>query len=165
MKKIFLGTILLSLLSFGGVASTVGKNMTQQNCAEKKEAVDMALDSMVLMQTIVKGYVYHSSEESNTVLNQRMKRSLKQLDQLVARTKTFQSDDADIQMCLKILPVSVSEIKELIKQKTTPGNDQLIVDLATVITEAVMGIAKGMQHNQVVYKAGTKPLNLRLSAL
>ncbi len=165
MKQIFLGIILLLTLTFFGTASTIKNDVIKRSCIEKREAADMALSSMVLLQTIVKGYVYHGSKDGGTVLDKKMKRSLKLLDQIVAKFSTFESQDAAVQMCLNILPIGVMELKDIIKEKSSAGNDQLIVDLATVITQAVIGITKGVENDLVAYKADSKPLNSLLSSL
>ena len=140
-------------------------SMIKRSCIEKREAVDMALHSMVLVQTIVKGYVYHGSKNGGTVLDQNMRHSLELLDQMVAKFSTFKSKDIEVQMCLNILPIGVTELNDIIKEKSSAGNDQLMVDLATVITQAVIGITKGVENDLVAYKADSKPLSPFLSSL
>jgi len=165
MKQIFLGMILLFTFTFFGTASTMKNDVIKRSCIEKREAADMALNSMVLLQTIVKGYVYHGSKNGGTVLDKNMKHSLKLLDQMVVKFSTFKSKDAAVQMCLDILPIGVMELKDMIKEKSNIGNDQLMVDLATVITQAVIGITKGVENDLIAYKADSKPLNSLLSSL
>jgi len=164
MKKNFFAFLLLSSVIFSTnvSASQNGMIKIKHTCIEKKEATEMALDSMVMLQTIVKGYLY---DHSGTVLDQKMKNSLVQLDQMVHKLGMLTSENVDVQRCLDILPISVAEFRAVLKEKNINANDHLVVDLATVITQAVIGIAKGVENELVAYKADSNPLDLRLSSL
>jgi hypothetical protein len=162
MQKSFFVLLVLTSVLFSNSVSASQNNMIKHTCIEKKEVTEMALDSMVMVQTIVKGYLYDHSE---TVLDQKMKNSLLQLDRMVHKLGMLTSENVEVQRCLDILPISVAELRAALKEKNINENDHLVVDLATVITQAVIGIAKGVENELVAYKADSNPLDLRLSSL
>ncbi len=165
MKKFFLGMILLSAFMFSATAPQMQNGIIKRSCIEKREAANMALNSIVLLQTIVKGYVYHGSKYGETMLDQQMRYSLESLDKMVAKFSTLESKDAVVQMCLNILPISVMELRDIVKEQGSIENDQLLVDLTTVIAQAVIGITRGLENDLVAYKADSKLLNSFLSVL
>jgi hypothetical protein len=163
MKKFFLALMVSFSLILPSIVTSADNGVVYKQL-NKSIATDTTLQSMLLVQTIIKGYLY-SHINNNTLLDKKMQKSIIKLDHLIAKLGLLDSNDEKIQMCLSILPVGFDELKSTMKEVHSSGNDQLILDLATVITKAVIGIAQGLEKDMIVYKKSSNTLNPVLSSL
>jgi len=120
---------------------------------QKSEVMDVATQSMYLMQTVVKDYLYIGSDMNSPVLMQEMNHSIQALNKQIDILKGYCSDNMMIENLLKSASIGRDELKEVLKEKYSADNIKLVLDLTTYISSVVLEVTEMMDREGIVYNS------------
>jgi len=148
-------------LSAASVTST-----TQPIPVSKQEIMHITAESMYLMQTITKDYLYLGTNTESTLLNKEMKNALIDLDRMMVQLKRIHSQDPAMEQLLGCISLGRDELRSIMEESYSADNMKLVLEVTGLISEAALRISHAIENNSMVaYKCDSKALIPCLSSL
>jgi len=127
--------------------------------------MDMTAESILLMQTIAKDYLYIGTEVQSSLLQTEMQEAIVRFDTLIDEIGEMSRDDERIDYLLKVLTVGQEDLKSVMQEGYSSDNVKLVLDLTGFLSKTVMHVANTIQQNTEDYNNASKALTPRLSSL
>ena len=146
--RVLTGVVLCVSVSMGAGKAVAGGGSGSENL------VRTAMQSRVMIQKVVKDYLYAGNDVATAKAQREMKKSLEQYDKaLVSLNDSI--NDPKMKNLLLFLESNREEMGDLLAEEYNLDTAQEIIDLAEAISEGGMSIARKLQLKN---KAGTSLL-------
>jgi len=163
---------LLLLTLFTGSVLLAGTTVTQKMVADTSLKVvkhacvlETSLGSVQLTQKLIKDYHYRGMGLDSRALDIEVGEFIVGLNRFMQEFDSYVSEDKKVQQNLKMIQIAEKEFEGIMVEHYSPGNAQLLMDLASVISESTTGILDAVHEGAEIYKKDSKTRMLRLSSL
>ena len=167
MKKIYLVCSILFVLIFSSVHALASPtNTTLQGVkVSKKVMLYITAESIFLMQTITKDYLYLGTDTKSTFLTKEMQNALLQLDKIIAKLDTMYSKDTHVEQLLGYISLGRDELQAILSESYSIDNMKLVLEVTALISETALKITYEVENDSIVYRRDSNALIPRLSTL
>jgi hypothetical protein len=167
MKKIHLVRSVLFALIFSTMHTLAAPTIStlQGVQVSKKTMLHITTESMFLMQTITKDYLYLSTDTESTLLTKEMQHALLKLDKNIAKLDTMYSRNAQVEQLLGRISLGRDELRSILEEPYSTDNMKLVLEVTGLISEAAWKITYAVENDSIVYKRDSNILMPRLSSL
>jgi hypothetical protein len=147
MAKI-LKALLLTWILAGTALMAAGKVKApvegSQNDQELMKLIKTAMSSRMLIQTVVKDYLYAGNDVATTRAKGEMKKALKLFEE---RQKKLEEafTDPKIKNLMTFIRMNLEEMKETLKEPYSRDNAEVLIDLGEAISEGEQKIASQLR--------------------
>ncbi len=167
MKKIHLVRSVLFAVIFSSMHALAAPTpSTLQGVQVSKRAMlHITAESMFLMQTITKDYLYLGTDTKSTFLTKEMQGALLKLDKIIIKLDTMYSKNTHVERLLGYISLGRDELQSILKESYSTDNMKLVLEVTGLISEAALKITYEVENDSIVYRRDSNALIPRLSTL
>ncbi len=140
LRVVFVMCVFMCGASMAAGKGDAPASSANQNDSEVLRLIKTAMSSRVLVQSIVKDYLYAGNDVATTRAKREMGKSLKAFDE---RQKKLDEafTDPKIKNLMRFIRMNVEDMKETLKEPYSMENAEILIDLGEAISEGEKKIA------------------------